>query len=394
MVTAIHIHHGLQREADAWDRHAGETARALGVGFRSFRVDARAQRGEGPEAAARNARYSALAKLLQAGDVLLAAHHLDDQLETVLLQLLRGAGLRGLSGMPEAMPLGPGQLLRPLLMTSKQAIDTYASAHGLTVVNDPSNACIDFDRNYLRHEVLPLLKQRWPACDRTVARAASHCAQAERLLTAVIDAGFDRIFNADDKTLSISHLLAFDRTQQQGLLRRWFSELCLKPPSTVVLGHILDQVVAADSSRQPEIMSQGRMIRRFRDKLYCVSLVQPPIKSSTKWLHEQTQIDVGENRLLSWRLSSSGIPLALWQQADIEIRFRTGGEKIALAGRTGHHSLKNLYQEAAVPPWQRDAMPLIYLDDRLAAVGDLWISALFHAESENGCVEFSFEQED
>lgn len=391
-MTAVHIHHGLQPEADAWERHAENVARNLTINYRSIRVDAGAPKGESPEEVARNARYTALKALLGVGDVLLVAHHQEDQLETVLLQLLRGSGLRGLSGMPESMPFGRGYLLRPLLKTSRQAISTYASSKRLSVIHDPSNCQTDFNRNYLRHEVLPLLTRRWPSCAVTVSRAAEHCAQAERMLANVAQEDFDRVFNVDDETLSISRLQGFDQSRQWGVLRHWFSYFGLKMPSQVFLRNVLDQVVGAENARQPEMIKQGRSIRRYRDKIYCLPEERAEQPLSMPWPQDQQNITIGQNQILSWRLSTFGIPLSLWRKARIEIRFRTGGEKIAIPGRNGRHSLKKLYQEAGIPPWRRQLIPLIYLDDELAAVGTLWLNAGFHAEIENGCVAILLEE--
>lgn len=391
-MTAVHIHHGLQPEADAWEQHAETIARNLTINYRAIRVDASASKGESPEEAARNARYSALKTLLEVGDILLVAHHQDDQLESILLQLLRGAGLRGLSGMPESMLFGRGHLLRPLLKTSKQAICAYASSKQLSVIHDPSNCETDFNRNYLRHEVLPLLTRRWPSCAVTVSRAAEHCAQAERMLANVAQEDFDRVFNVADKTLSISLLQDFDQGRQLGVLRHWFSYFGLKMPSQIFLQNLLNQLVGADSDRQPEMINQGRSIRRYRDKIYCLQEKRAEQPLPIVWPQDQQNVSIGHNQKLSWRLSTFGIPLSLWREARIEIRYRSGSEKIAVPGRNGRHSLKKLYQEAGIPPWRRQWIPLIYLNDELAAVGSHWLNAKFHAEIDNGCVAILLEE--
>ena len=227
-ITAVYIHHGLQSEAESWARHCEKTAQSLGVEFIVMRVNAVASQGESPEEAARNARYNALKTLIGIDDVLLVAQHRDDQLETVLLQLFRGSGLRGLSAMPESMVFGQGVMLRPLLNVSKLAIDDYAQVHALNWVDDPSNLSNDYDRNFLRNTVVPLLKQRWPACDKTVARSARHCADAQLLISALAEELFHRVFNAVDKTLCISQLQSFEVAQQQLVIRQWFQTLQLK----------------------------------------------------------------------------------------------------------------------------------------------------------------------
>jgi len=392
-LTAVYIHHGLQAEAGFWAEHCEKTAKDLGVEFLTLRVNANAAPGESPEEAARNARYTALKSLINADDVLLLAQHREDQLETVLLQLFRGSGLRGLSGMPERVAFGPGIMLRPLLNVPKQAIGDYADAHQLSWVEDPSNRSNDYDRNFLRNAVVPLLKQRWPAIDKTAARSAKHCADAQALVEEVADELFGAVFNPADKTLCISRLIEHHSRQQQLIIRHWFRHMGLKMLSQAFVERILNQVVAAAGHRDPVLPGQGYSIRRYRDKLYCLSGLYLTDMSQAKqgcvWPAGQTSIKISQGRILSCLSSPKGIPREQWQSAKVEVRFRRGGEKIRLPGREGHHSLKNLFQEAGIPPWERDATPLIYLNDKLAAVGDQWISAAFYSEKNQDCIGFS-----
>ena len=391
-LTAVYVHHGLQAEAEFWAEHCEKTAKELGVEFLSRRVSAKAGPGESPEEAARDARYAALKALIQVDDVLLLAQHREDQLETMLLQLFRGSGLRGLSGMPESAAFGLGVMLRPLLNTSKQAINDYAEAHCLSWVEDPSNQSHDYDRNFLRNAVLPLLKQRWPALDKTVARSAKHCADAQVLVEQVADELFAAAFNPVDKTLSIRRLTEHQRHPQQLIIRQWLRRMGLKMPAQAFIGKILNQVVAAAEQRDPVLSGRGYSIRRYRDKLYC--LPDPTgtiLPQDCVWPAGQMSIQLGDGRILSWLLSSKGIAHQRWINAKVELRFRRGGEKIRLPGRQGRHSLKKLFQEAAIPTWERDAMPLVYLNDMLAAVGDLWIDAAFYSEKSHGCIDFELQ---
>lgn len=385
-LTAVYVHHGLQVEAESWAKHCEKTAKDQGVKFLTLRVNAQAAQGESPEEAARNARYAALKSLIDVGDVLLLAQHREDQLETVFLQLFRGSGLRGLSGMPELMAFGVGVMLRPLLNTPKQAISDYAHAYQLNWVEDPSNQSNDYDRNFLRNTVVPLLKQRWPAIDKTVSRSAKHCADAQVLVEEVADELFSVVFNPVDNTLSISQLMEHHSHSQQLIIRHWFRRLGLKMPAQAKVGRILNEVVAAAGHRDPLLSGQGYSIRRYRDKLYCLKQPVPEAQQDRVWPAEQASIKITDDQTLSCVPASKGILREQWQKAKVEVRFRRGGEKICLSGRQGHHSLKNLFQEAAIPPWERDVMPLIYLDDTLAAVGDKWISATFYSEKTEDCI--------
>ncbi|MEY3807040.1 MAG: tRNA lysidine(34) synthetase TilS [Pseudomonadota bacterium] len=388
-LTAVYIHHGLQIEAESWALHCEKITKNLGVDFITLRVNAKAIQGESPEEAARNARYTALKSLIHVDDVLLLAQHREDQLETVLLQLFRGGGLRGLSGMPERIVFGSGLMLRPLLHTSKQAIGDYADVHQLSWVEDPSNQSNDYDRNFLRNQIVPLLKQRWPALDKTVSRSAKHCADAQVLVEQVADELFSDIFNPEDNTLCISRLTEHHSSSQQLIIRHWFGYLGLKMPAQAVVGRILGQVVAAGQQRDPVLSGQGYSIRRYRDKLYCLAIQVRP--QDCVWPTGQTSIKICADQTLSFLLSSKGILREQWLAAKVEIRFRRGGERIGLPGRQGHHALKNLFQEAGIPSWERDNLPLIYLDNQLAAISERWISAEFYSEKIQGCISLSLQ---
>ncbi|MDD2725431.1 MAG: tRNA lysidine(34) synthetase TilS [Methylovulum sp.] len=385
--TAVYVHHGLQAEAGQWAVHCEEIAHSLDVNFQCLRVNAHPQTGESPEEAARNARYAALASLLGQDDVLLVAQHREDQLETVLLQLFRGSGLRGLSGMPERMAFGAGWLLRPLLPISKQAIDAYAQSHSLSWVEDPSNQHSDYDRNFLRNDIVPLLKQRWPALDKTVARAAAHCAEAEAVLGKLAGQLANTAINTDDSTLSISRLLGFSEVEQKLVIRHWLQHLGLKMPSQTVIGRLQTEVLAARADAAPLLSTPSYSLRRYQDKLYCLRPSSATLLTGI-WPKGQQAFAINGHQRLVCLPSSRGIAKTVWQQALVEIRARQGGEKIRLPNRQGRHSLKNLYQEAGVPPWERDLMPLVYLDGQLAAVGAIWISAEFYCEEEVGCMAF------
>ena len=391
-IAAVYVHHGLQTEAEDWARHCEKTAQSLGVDFIVLRVNAVASQGESPEEAARNARYTALKSLIGINDVLLVAQHRDDQLETVLLQLFRGSGLRGLSAMPELMAFGQGVMLRPLLNVSKFAIDDYAQAHALNWVDDPSNLSNDYDRNFLRNEVLPLLKQRWPACDKTVARSARHCADAQLVISALAEELFCQVFNVVDKTLCISQLKSFEIAQQQLVIRHWFQALNLRMPAQAFVERLQSEVLSAREDGDPVLSGQGYRVRRYRDKLYCLKQVAPKIVRDSIWPAEQTSIKVSDQQTLSCVQSSVGICREQWQNATIIVKARSGGEKIRLPGRKGHHALKKLFQEAGIPPWERETIPLVYLDGKLAAVGDLWISADFYSEKVQGCISLSLQK--
>ena len=265
-ICAVYIHHGLQKAADDWATHCEKMAKNLGVQFLTFPVDAHSKRGQSPEEAARNARYEVLKKLLTENDVLLIAQHREDQLETVLLQLFRGSGLKGLAGMPQKMAFGAGQLLRPLLDIGKNEITAYALENQLNWIEDPSNQSTIYDRNFLRQEIIPHLKQRWQSLDKTVARTATHCAQAQDLIAEIAQTELSQVLNTDN-SLHIPHLLSYSPTQQHLILREWFAYLNLRMPSQDFLQRILSEVIFAAIDRHPKLHKNGVIVTREKSKL-------------------------------------------------------------------------------------------------------------------------------
>lgn len=385
-ITAVYINHGLQVEAEGWGNHCEQICKGLGVQFLVLRVDAIAASGESPEEAARNARYGALKRLLAKDDLLLVAQHAEDQLETVLLQLFRGSGLKGLSGMPPSIAFGQGKLVRPLLDVSKNAIIDYAEANQLNWIEDPSNQHTHFDRNFLRNDILPLLKQRWPSLDKTVPRTAKHSANAQELIDIFSSDLLANVHNLSDNTLNLSRLKDYPLLQRRQIVRQWFQHLGLKMPSHDFVQRILEKVVAAREDADPILSTQGYCIRRYRNALYCLKPTQNRLGDELIWPFDERLFQIVNDVTYEVVDSSSGIPMELWRNARITVRFRSGGERICVPNRIGHHSLKKLYQEAGIPPWERAVMPLVYLDDKLAAVGEHWISNEFYSDKKEPCL--------
>lgn len=359
-VKAIHVHHQLSFQADAWQLHCQKTAAHLRVPFTVLTVNAKSKRGESPEAAARCARYGALRALIQTGDYLLTAHHADDQLETVLLQLFRGAGLKGLSGMRVLAPFGSGFLLRPFLRLKRSELESYACSQGLTWIEDESNAFLGFDRNFLRHQVAPILKARWPEISTTVSRASRHCLAADEFITEEARELLQKVLKPTSNTLSVTSLQKLSPAAQPLVLRQWILERGFLLPSEKKLGQVLKTVLLAGRDRIPCVRWKGAEIRRYRDDLYLMQpLSSPDIREIVAWNPNEslfipslgitiTKIDFEKSGVNFSRLTGP-----------FTIRFRQGGEKCLLAGRTHHTSLKHLFQTLGVPPWLRDRIPLL-----------------------------------
>lgn len=378
-LCAVHVDHGLTPASGQWARHCAAVARGLGVDFKQCIVDARAPAGESPEAWARKQRYEAFGVLVSEGEVLLTAHHLDDQAETVLLQLLRGAGPHGLAAMAPLKPFGQGWLARPLLAVSREQLQAYARAARLHWVEDQSNAELRFDRNVLRHEILPRLRSHWPQAAKTLARAARWQASAARLLDEAAAEGLDACIRADFGTLSVAALNALQPARRPYVIRAWLRRQALPMPSARHLDRILEDLLHPHVQGTPCVNWPGAQVRRYRDDLYALpGGFGPPAAGVLPWQPPQPlRIDGGE--LSAIEAQGRGLSQQACASARVAVRFRRGGERCRPAGRAHGQALKKLLQDAGVPPWRRARMPLIYLGEELAAVGDLWVCAGFEA---------------
>jgi tRNA(Ile)-lysidine synthase len=374
-LRALHVDHGLQAASAAWARSCRDACKAAGIPLQVVSLDLDVPRGASVEAAAREARYSALAAELTAGERLLTAHHRDDQLETVLIQLLRGAGVAGLAAMPARARLGLGWQLRPLLGVDRAELRAYADRHGLAWHEDPMNEALRFDRGYLRARVLPAIRERWPAAAATVARSALHLGEASRLLEGL--AAADGAGLVDDGRISLAGLERLPRERQVNVLRWWLRAEGLRPPAAAQLGAGLPDFFSARPDGAPCLAWPQGEIRRYRGKLYA----GPPLPAGPRAVArgESATFDLGPGLGFLRLVEASEGGLRTPLPAAPELRFRVGGESLKPHPGRPRKRLKDLCQEAGVVPWMRDRLPLLYVGERLAAVGDLWIDEEFEA---------------
>ncbi|WP_455210107.1 tRNA lysidine(34) synthetase TilS [Kaarinaea lacus] len=378
-VNAIHVDHRLSPLSSQWSEHCQRVCQQLHIPYQCLVVDAKAASGESPEAKAREARYQAFESILGADDCLLTAHHQDDQAETLLLQLLRGSGPRGLAAMPIQSKLGDGTLGRPLLNVSREEIHQYARAQGLLWIDDISNDNPAFDRNFLRLHVIPLLKQRWPAMAKTVSRSAQLCADTIAIIDAVADEDLQYVIDGSIERLSITRLQSLSRERQHNAVRAWLNVLNLPCPSQKNLHHIWSQVIETQPESTPHLQWPGAEVRRYRDHLFAM-LPMPDFDNNQciVWNLENSLSIAGVGRIQAIATTGRrGLKKQFPQP--VTIRFRQGGERCKLPKRGGEHSLKNLFQEMGVVPWMRERIPLVYVGNQLAAVGDLLICEGFYA---------------
>ncbi|NNF95554.1 MAG: tRNA lysidine(34) synthetase TilS, partial [Halobacteria archaeon] len=309
---ALHVNHNLHAAAPTWAAHCRAVCEALAIPLYEVNVDARAAKGESPEAAARAARYRIFTEVLKTGDGLLLAHHRDDQAETLLLQLLRGSGPRGLAGMPAHRPQGAGWLGRPLLHFSRQDLCRYAEAEKLQWIDDPSNFDTDFDRNFLRQRVVPLLQERWPAAATTLARAADHQAEAAELLHQLAEEDWRLTAGPQADTLRIECLLQLTPERQRNVLRYWIDAVNALPlPDRQRLRRILTEVIPAAADAEPCIRWPGGQVRRYAGLLYLLASEPASISAPLKW-DLSDGLELGDGRtLLVTPVSGEGLKVDL-----------------------------------------------------------------------------------
>ena len=367
-LRALHVHHGLHPDADAWTVHCRRTCAALGVPLEVVRVQVDLGAGLGVEGAARAARHAAFAAALDEGEILALAHHRDDQAETFLLRALRGAGCDGLAAMRPCRQYARGWLWRPLLDVPRTALQAHASARQLRWLDDPANTDADFDRNFLRNAVLPLLHQRWPEAAASFARSAMLSGQSSDLLAAE-DAAALAASRREPHTLDIDALLALPATRRARLLRHWIKTLRLPPLPATGIAAIEQGLLAARPDASPCFDWHGARVWRWRDLLHA-DVLRPPLPRDWRqqWDGQLPLLLPGGGQLQLVGAPAFDTPL--------HAHARQGGERILLPGRSHSHALKHVLQDLRMPPWQRARLPLLSAaDGTLLAAGDACVSA-------------------
>lgn len=368
---AAHIHHGLSPNADRWSQHCRTQCEVLGLPYFETRVEVDPADERGLEAAARHARYEALAATMTADTCLLMAHHADDQAETLMLQLLRGSGPQGLSAMPRERPFGKGRLFRPLLDVQRVEILEWARSRGIVWVEDESNRELDRDRNFLRLEILPHLRERWPSLAQSLSRSARLCAEASALAREQAESDRMPTRTAARNRLRWTGATVLSLARRKNLLRYWIDENGLPLPNSDRLEQMAHELWEAGEDRQPMVHWPGVEVRRYREDLYIGAPLSPWSPPTAVSWDGRSILDLGvAGRLEVTQPRQKGAAALCLPEGRIEIRFRSEGETCQLAGRQGTRSLKKVFQELGVEPWLRDRIPLIYVRGRLAAIAD------------------------
>jgi tRNA(Ile)-lysidine synthase len=380
-LVAVHVHHGLQSRADQWQAHCQQQAAALGVAFIAHPVTVAA--GGNLEARARRARREGLIRHVGPDDVLLLAHHRQDQAETLLLRLLRGAGARGLASMAPRSRWHGADIRRPLLAWPHSALVRLAQQWQLSWIDDPSNDQIHFDRNFLRHRILPVLQARWPEAEQRIALSAGVLAEQSALLDEL--ARDDMIVcEGDGRSLSLAHWAALSPARRRNLLYGWLRQRGMRPPSADKLVRVETELLPAGPDRQPRIVWPDGILTRYRERLWLLSpRAVTPLEACVAWdPQQQPCLSLGD---VTVRCAAAA-PLSLRAPSrPLVVRAAGGGERLLLGGM--HRQLSELWRAAGIPPWQRRRLPLFFVGEELVAaaaagVADNWspdpTQAAFH----------------
>ena len=354
-IIALHINHGLHEDATDWAAHCAAVASNLGLAFHERVVSIHA--GASPEAQARDARYSVFESFLAAGDFLLLGHHLDDQVETVLFRLIRGAGPSGLAGIPEMRPLGRGLLMRPLLGITRDQIESYAGSHELAHLHDGSNDDTRYDRNFLRHEVLPLIESRWPGYRSGFARSATLSGE----LAASVH--FDHLTEYTRYGGPYLPMGVHDAKTLHRALHGWLKELSAPLPDFVALEEFARQCMHAQGDKLPELRVGGYVLQRWRQGIH---LYPVDIDRDFDISSQVGGALAGRWGSITWQVADMGLPAGV----SIRVRSPRHGEAVSLEQRP-RRSVAQWLQEAGVPPYLRECYPLVHVGDEIIAIPDV-----------------------
>jgi len=394
-LRALHVNHGLSANARTWERFCALHCKRRGVAFESVQLPSLGKR-RNVEAWAREARYRAFAE--RGSEIVALAHNLDDQAETVLLQLLRGSGVRGLAAMPPIRGLPPRgamasrqRLIRPLLQATRPQIVAYARRHRLSWMEDESNQDDRYARNFLRLRVLPVLEHRFPGCRAALSRAASHLQDADALLQEIGRLDYETA--RTQAGLNVDGLESLSPSRAANALRIYLAECGESPPSSLRIAEALRQLRSARRDATPSIELARGVLRRYRGVISWQAhgaIPALPACETSAWNGEPRVALRDGGALVSVKTRGAGVDAARLRESDVTVRTRRGGESIRLAPGRPRRTLKNLLQEAGIPPWQRNRMPLLFCGEQLVWAPGVGVAAEFAARPGKASWRFSW----
>jgi tRNA(Ile)-lysidine synthase len=368
-VKAVHINHGLSPNANIWQQHCIQVCTDLNIPLECIQVDAKPKSKQSPEDAARIARHTAWKNLLSSEDLLLLAHHADDQAETLLYRLFRGTGPKGLSGMSTRAKISHVSVFRPFLKIAKQEILNFAYNHNLKNINDESNQDTKYDRNFIRNQIMPLLKDRWPAVTENINRAGCLTAQMLKCLDPIVLEKLADVYDADKNELDLKKLLNYSDNWQTEILRAWLQANNINPSYQQIL-LLKQQVIAASIDANPMYVIAGKTVRRSASKLYALenqalSNVQSPDFEATWDLQNNLSLPNGKTLTIE-QISAKQEFISKLREHQVIVKLGAHGAKA-----------KKIFQQHAIPAWERSKYPLIFANGRLVSIAGLWASSRF-----------------
>ena len=381
-IGVIYVNHGLQQEADDWGLFCKEQCDKYDLSFDELKISSTCPEGESIEAWARDERYKIIKNHINNDHVVLMAHHLDDQVETFFLQALRGAGPRGLAAMPYISEKSGAIFARPLLNFTRKELHDYAEIHHLLWKEDKSNSDERFDRNYLRHNLIPVIEERWPAYRQTIERMIEHQKESRIILNQVAIDDINQAKYKEPNCLTIKTIKTLDHERQKNLLFFWLEHLGLQIPGSKQMERIIEDVIHSKNDKSPCVNWANVEIRRYKDYIYAIEASnENNIDNQIEWDGDSV-INLYKETLVAKNSIGCGISKDKVNNTKFVIRFRSGGEKIKPFNSDHSKTVKQLFQERSVLPWCRDKIPLIYVNNELAMIPGFCVDNKFMAGKE------------
>ena len=367
-IRALHVNHNLQADADNWQKFCEKVCAKLGVELYCEKVLI-SETGENTSASenkARAVRYKVFKEQIEVNETLLLAHHLDDQLETMLFRLNRGSSVKGLSAVPQSRVFGKGFIFRPLLKFDRLALTRFAEEHELWWVEDLSNQALEFDRNYIRNKILPAIESRWPSYRSSWSKSLQLIVEASEMLDELADLDLEKLESNESTSISIKHLQLLSSSRQRNLIRRWLEKIDLPEIGWNRLHNFVEKFIVADKKSESTFSIEGSNFACYQNFLYLLPTLDAPGKGIVWQANRNRQVKLVNNgKLLLKELPSGGIAPTCLEK--VEVRFRQGGESCHLSRRP-KKSLKKVLQESRIEPWLRDRVPLLYQDEELVCI--------------------------
>jgi len=373
-VRAIHINHGLHPHADDWQAHCERHCENLAIELVQKKVVVEVGSRQSPEAQARTARYSAMLSTVEDNDMLLTAHHADDQAETIILNLMRGAGVDGLAAMQPVRRAGNAWLGRPLLNCRRLQLRRFLAENKIQFVDDPSNDDRSIRRNFVRHEILPRLEQMWPASTEQLNKSAAHVRSASQILKSMASADLRVCQGAYSYEIILDRLREFDGDRKALIIRQWAREHDLHTPDQRQMSELLKQLESAREDNALCLEWPGAEVHHYRSSLYIMPALP---ECPDNWYMDWNGQDAITLPAANGELSLLGTNSSSFADMPLQVHARGGNEKLLPVGQAHHKSLKQLFQAAGIPPWLRSRIPLLSSDGECLAVGDLWLDQAF-----------------